>query len=136
MDFDDIEEFSATHKAALVLLLVLVDFLIFWLDLSTGSAISLQPLYVIPVVVAGVLLGNISLVFLAILSTLLRVEGYRRTAFTGTDFPYLLNIAATFATMLIVGGVVAFARHFRDRSRTQHLSNVGRRIGNLPRLDE
>ncbi len=136
MDFDDIENLSAVQKAALVFLLVLVDFLIFWLDLSTGSAISLQPLYVIPVVVAGVLLGNISLVLLAILSTVLRVEGYRRTAFTGTDFPYLPNLAATFVTMLIVGGVVALARHFRERSRTQHSSNVGRRLGNIPRRED
>ncbi len=135
MVLDEMDHLTTMQKLALVLALVLFNLLVFWLDLVTGSALSLQPLYVIPVVVAGVLLGNVSLALLCLLSTVLRVEAYRRTAFTGTDFPYLANFATTFVAMLVIGGAVVLARYYRERSRIHQLNSVGRRLGAISRPD-
>lgn len=136
MDMDEFDELSVKQKVALGLALVLFNLLVFWLDLKTGDGISLQPLYVIPVVVAGVLLGVVSLALLSVLSTVLRVEAYRLTAFNGADFPYLPNLAATFASMIAVGAVVMIARHYRERYRAHQESAVGRRLGGMSRLKD
>lgn len=86
MDLEEIHVLTTAQKAALVAVLALFDLIVLWFDPATGSALSLQPLYVVPVVVAGVPLGNVSLAFLCLLSTVLRVGVYRRSAFTGADF--------------------------------------------------
>lgn len=131
---NEIDDMSVKHKALLIFALVLIDLLVFWLDSTTGAALSLQPLYVIPVVVSGLLLGKISMALFAILSTVLRVEGYRRSVYTGTDFPYLPNHLTTFIAMLVIGGVVVLAGHYRKRSRAHQEGSVARRLGDLPPL--
>jgi hypothetical protein len=127
---------SPLAKAALIAALVLFELLVFWLDIVTGEAVSLQPLFVIPVVVAGVLLGNVSLFGFCVLSSLLRVEGYRRSAFDGEIFPYLPNLAATFASVLIVGAAVVLARHYRDRFLAHHDNSVSRRVSRFVHHDD
>jgi hypothetical protein len=127
---------SPIAKAALIVALILFEALVFFADVSTGEAISLQPLFVIPVVVVGVLLGNFTLLGFCILSTVLRVEGYRRSVFQGEDFPYLPNLATTFASALVIGAVVVLARHYRARFFASQDSNVSRRVSRFIHSDE
>lgn len=74
------------------LFLCVVDLLLAWADISVGWAVSLRPLFVLPIILAAVYISRKYAYALALLSAVLRVESFRVSNIPqGETFSFLIN---------------------------------------------
>ncbi len=126
-------ESPAIKKLAATIALILLELLLFWLDLFTGEAVALQSLFVVPIILSGLFLGNVGIVFFSLVSAIARVEAYRRVLYDGIDFSYFENLIPTIMSYLLVGATVAMGRFYQERYQANYGSSVGRRVADMIR---
>jgi hypothetical protein len=119
------------RKIGQIGLLFLLEGLIFGLEVWTGEAISLQSLFVIPIIVSGLFLGRVGIILFSVISAILRVEAYRRTQVHEPEFDYVTSLVFTLFSYLLVGATVIFGMTYQKRYEANYQSAVGRRIANI-----
>lgn len=124
-------ESPTVRRIAQIGLLLLLEATIFWLELWSGEAVSLQSLFVIPIIISGFFLGNAGVVLFAVISAVLRVEAYRRTQVHEPEFDYITNMIFSLFSYLLVGATVIFGATYQKRFEANYQSAVGRRIASI-----
>jgi len=126
-------ENAVFKKIAVVCLLLLLEALIFGLELWTGEAVSLQSLFVIPIIISGLFFGNAGIILFSVVSAIVRVEAYRRSQANEPEFDYIANLIFTLLSYTLVGSTVIFGRSYQQRYEANYQSAVGRRIADIGR---
>ncbi len=119
------------RKVAQIGLLLLLEALFFGLEVGTGEAVSFQSLFVIPIIVSGLFLGNAGIFLFSVISAVVRVEAYRRVQVNETEFSYLTSLVLTLFSYSLVGATVAFGMKYQRLYEANYNSAVGRRIANM-----
>jgi hypothetical protein len=124
-------ENPTVRKIAQIALLLLLEALFFGLELWTGEAVSLQSLFVIPIIVSGLFLGNAGIIFFSVISAIIRVEAYRRSQVNEPEFDYVTSLIFTLFSYTLIASTVIFGRTYQQRYEANYQIAVGRRIANI-----
>jgi hypothetical protein len=107
------QELGVLQKVALVAFLLFIDLDIYVFDQLTGAGVSIRPLFVVPVVLAGMFLDWWLALIVAGGTAYTQVLSYRMADFSNSSFSYWPNIGIAFFAYIVVVVVVISGSEYR-----------------------